>query len=82
MRHVAWLKSLIFVGVNEQILEWILSIVSNTVKYCSDVEDELFRFVPEFYIDNLMGLAVLLPDYTNVIQKFDAIIVGNIMRLK
>ncbi|XP_060863040.1 E3 ubiquitin-protein ligase RNF123-like [Metopolophium dirhodum] len=76
MRHVAWLKSLIFLGANEQILEWILSIVSNTVKYCSDVEDELFRFVPEFYIDNMMGLAVLLPDYTNVIQKFDAIIVA------
>eukprot|EP00102_Acyrthosiphon_pisum_P014112 XP_008183980.1 PREDICTED: E3 ubiquitin-protein ligase RNF123-like isoform X1 [Acyrthosiphon pisum] len=76
MRHVAWLKSLIFVDANERILEWILSIVSNTVKYCSDVEDELFRFVPEFYIDNLMGLAVLLPDYTNIIQKFDAIIVA------
>jgi len=77
---VAWLKSLIFVAANEQVLEWILMIISNTLKYCSDIEEELFRFVPDFYIDNLLGLAVLLPDYTNITQKFDDIIVGNITR--
>jgi len=71
---------LIFVATNEQILEWILAIISHTLKYCSDIEDELFRFVPDFYIDNLLGLAVLLPDYTNITQKFDDIIVGNITR--
>lgn len=77
---MAWLKSLIFVAANEQVLEWILMIISNTLKYCSDIEEELFRFVPDFYIDNLLGLAVLLPDYTNITQKFDDIIVGNITR--
>ncbi|XP_050053150.1 E3 ubiquitin-protein ligase RNF123-like isoform X2 [Aphis gossypii] len=75
-RHIAWLKSLIFVATNEQILEWILMIISHTLKYCSDIEEELFRFVPHFYIDNLLGLAVLLPDYTNITQTFDDIIVG------
>ncbi|XP_025196504.1 E3 ubiquitin-protein ligase RNF123-like [Melanaphis sacchari] len=75
MRHIAWLKSLIFVATNEQILEWILTIISHTLKYCSDIEDELFRFVPDFYIDNLLELAVILPDYTNITQKFDDIIV-------
>ncbi|CAH1725712.1 unnamed protein product [Aphis gossypii] len=75
-RHIAWLKSLIFVATNEQILEWILMIISHTLRYCSDIEEELFRFVPDFYIDNLLGLAVLLPDYTNITQTFDDIIVG------
>ncbi|XP_026823070.1 E3 ubiquitin-protein ligase RNF123-like [Rhopalosiphum maidis] len=75
-RHIAWLKSLIFVTANEQILEWILTIISHTLKYCSDIEKELFGFVPGYYIDNLLGLAVLLPDYTNITQKFDDIIVG------
>lgn len=67
---------MIFVDTKENILEWILMIITNTIKYCSETEDELFRFVPEFYIDNLLGLMVLLPDYTNITQQFDSIIIG------
>lgn len=69
--------SLIFIDTNEQILEWILTVISNTVKYCSETEDELFRFVPEYYIDNMLGLMVLVPDYTNKTQQFQNIIIGN-----
>lgn len=69
--------SLVFVNVNENILEWILMITSNTLKYCSETEGELFRFVPEYYVDNLIGLIVLLPDYTKRTHQFENIIIGN-----
>lgn len=69
--------SLIFIDANEHILEWILTVISNTVKYCSETEDELFRFIPEYYIDNMLGLIVLVPDYTNRTQQFQNIIIGN-----
>lgn len=79
---MAWLMSMVFVDTKENILEWVLTIISNTIKYCSENEDELFRFIPEFYIDNLLGLMVLLPDYTNITQKFDSIIIGEFWWLK
>lgn len=69
--------SLIFIDANEHILEWVLTVISNTVKYCSETEDELFRFIPEYYIDNMLGLIVLVPDYTNRTQQFQNIIIGN-----
>lgn len=74
---MAWLMSMVFVDSKESILEWILTLITNTINYCSEIEGELFRFVPEFYFDNLLGLVVLLPDYTNITQQFDNIIVGN-----
>lgn len=74
--------SLVFVNVNGDILEWVLTVTSNTIKYCSEMEGELFRFVPEYYVDNLLGLIVLLPDYTNRTHKFENIIIGNRIQLK
>jgi len=41
---------MVFIEANENILEWILTVISNTVKYSSEMEGELFRFVPEYYI--------------------------------
>lgn len=81
-RHVAWLMSMVFINTNESILEWILTVISNTVKHCSETEGELFRFVPEFYIENLLGIVVILPDYTNETQQFENIITGNYSHLK
>lgn len=69
--------SMIFVEANENILEWILAMISQTLKYCSENERELFRFVPEFYIDNMIGMVILLPDYTSPFQKFVNIDIGN-----
>lgn len=69
--------SFVFINTNENILEWILMITSNTLKYCSETEGELFKFVPEYYIDNLIGLTVLLPDYTKRTHQFENIIIGN-----
>lgn len=69
--------SMVFVDANENNLEWILAMISYTIKYCSEYENQLFRFVPEFYVDNMMGLVLLLPDYTNPFQKFENIVVGN-----
>lgn len=69
--------STIFVDTNETILEWILTIISNTIKHCSETEGELFRFVPDFYVDNILGILVLLPDYINEIQQFENIITSN-----
>lgn len=82
LRYISWLMNLVFSDTKETICEWILMIISNTIKYCSENDDELFRFVPEFYIDNLLGLMVLLPEYTNITQQFENIIFGNFARLK
>ncbi|XP_050423164.1 E3 ubiquitin-protein ligase RNF123-like [Adelges cooleyi] len=73
-RHMAWLMSMIFVEPKEQILCWILMVVANTIKNCSEFEEELFRFVPEFYPDCLIGLTVTLPDYSNEIQQYESIV--------
>lgn len=79
---MAWLMSMVFVEANENILEWILSMVSHTLKYCSEYEDELFRFVPEYYIENIIGLVLLLPDYSKPIQTFESIDLGNCIYFK
>lgn len=81
-RHVAWLMSMTFINTNESILEWILTVISNTIKHCSENEGELFRFVPEFYIDNILGIVVILPDYKNETQQFENIVTGNNSYLK
>lgn len=81
-RHVAWLMSMTFINTNESILEWILAVISNTIKYCSETEGELFRFVPEFYIDNMLGIVVMLSNYKNETQQFENVITGNYSYLK
>lgn len=81
-RHVAWLMSMTFINTNESILEWILTVISNTIKHSSETEGELFRFVPEFYIDNILGIVVILPDYKNETQQFENIVTGNNSYLK
>ncbi|VVC25271.1 Concanavalin A-like lectin/glucanase domain,SPRY domain,Zinc finger, RING-type,B30.2/SPRY domain [Cinara cedri] len=75
LRHISWLMSMVFLDSKQIILEWIIMIISNTIKYSSENEEELFRFVPEFYVDNLLGLMVLMPDYTNTTQQFENIII-------
>lgn len=77
LRHITWLMSMVFLDTKKSILEWILVIVCNTIKYCSENDEELFRFVPEFYIDDLLRVMVMLPDYTSLTQQFEHIIVGN-----
>lgn len=69
--------SMTFTDTNEQILEWILLTISKTIKHCSETEEELFRFLPEYYIDNMVGLIVLLPDYANKTQQYENIITGD-----
>ncbi|XP_050527648.1 E3 ubiquitin-protein ligase RNF123-like isoform X2 [Daktulosphaira vitifoliae] len=73
-RYMAWLLSMIFFDSKEQILSWMLMVVASTIKNCSEYEEELFRFLPEYYLDNLLGLTVMLPDYTNAIQQYEGIV--------
>lgn len=70
--------SLIFVDTKGEILSWIVMTVCNTLKYGSENEKELFRFVPEFYIDSLLGLTYVLYDYTSITQENKNFIFGNL----
>lgn len=74
---MAWLLSMVFSDSKEQVLSWMLMVIANTIKNCSEYEEELLRFLPEFYLDNLLGLTVILPDYTYTIQQYEAVITGN-----
>lgn len=62
---MGWLMSMIFAEANESVLEWIFATISLALKYCSEYENELFRFVPELYMPmHNIGthMVLLLPD--------------------
>lgn len=70
--------SMVFVDEKEQILSWVLLTIINTIKYCSHAENELFRFVPETYLDSLSDLNSILNEYTKIYPQFGNLTLGNI----
>lgn len=71
-RHMAWVRSAVYSPEKQAHLAWILRVTLKAMRDASDVGN-LFSYVPEYYLDSLVGVATVLRSYMHPTVPFDNI---------
>ncbi|XP_011305831.1 E3 ubiquitin-protein ligase RNF123 [Fopius arisanus] len=61
-RHMAWVRAAVYSREKQSQLAWLLNVVTLTLKKAS-LEGNMFRFVPDFYLEALADLSVGLKSH-------------------
>ncbi|XP_029043573.1 E3 ubiquitin-protein ligase RNF123-like [Osmia bicornis bicornis] len=61
-RHMAWIRAAVYSKEKQSQIAWLLKVVALTLKNAS-LEENMFSFVPDFYLDALADLCVGLRNH-------------------